>query len=218
VPARTPRRNLVWLAAGFAAIWLALSINPRERQDWALENALTVLAVLALVLTRRRLPLSTLSYTLIAAFLCLHTIGAHYTYSEVPYDGWFATITGRSLNEVLGWERNNFDRAVHLAYGLLLAYPIREVLARLTGLRGFWSYFLGMDVTLSSSAVYELIEWGAAMTFGAELGMAYVGAQGDPWDAQKDMALAALGAAVATLVAAGAGAGQRATPGFRRVR
>jgi len=195
-------RFVGWLAAGFAALWLALSVHPHDRHDWALENALTVAAVIALVATRRRLPLSATSYGLIAAFLSLHTIGAHYTYAQVPYDQWVEALTGRGLNARLGWERNNFDRAVHLSYGLLLAYPIREILVGATPIRGFWSYFVAMDLTLSTSAIYELIEWGAAMTFGAELGMAYVGAQGDPWDAQKDMALAALGAAGATLAAA----------------
>jgi putative membrane protein len=75
---------------------------------------------------------------------------------------------------------------------------VRQVVIRATGLRGFWGYFLPMDLTMSSSASYELIEWGAAVVFGGDLGIAYVGAQGDPWDAQKDMSLAALGAMLAT--------------------
>ena len=87
---------------------------------------------------------------------------------------------------------------MHFAYGLLLTYPVRQVVVRVTGLRGFWGYFLPMDLTMSSSASYELIEWGAAVVFGGDLGIAYVGAQGDPWDAQKDMSLAALGAMLAT--------------------
>jgi putative membrane protein len=190
------------LAAVFAIVWLGLAIEPRHRADWALENALTVLAVTLLALTRRRLPLSPLSYTLIFLFLTFHVVGAHYTYSEVPYDAWFAALTGESLNRALGWQRNNFDRIAHLFYGLLLTQPVREVFVRATGLRGFWGYFLPMDLTMSSSATYELIEWGAAMVFGGDLGIAYVGAQGDPWDAQKDMSLAALGALLSTATAA----------------
>jgi putative membrane protein len=186
------------LAALFAVFWLALAIRPRHRADWALENALVVLVVLVVALTHRRLALSRLSYTLVFMFLSLHVVGAHYTYSEVPYDAWVTTLTGRSLHAWLGWQRNNFDRIVHLAYGLLLTYPVRQVVVRVTGLRGFWGYFLPMDLTMSSSASYELIEWGAAVVFGGDLGIAYVGAQGDPWDAQKDMALAALGAMLAT--------------------
>lgn len=186
------------LAALFAVFWLALAIRPRHRADWALENALVVLVVLGLALTHRRLALSRLSFTLVFLFLSLHVVGAHYTYSEVPYDAWVTAVTGRSLQAWLGWQRNNFDRIVHFAYGLLLTYPVRQVVVRVTGLRGFWGYFLPMDLTMSSSASYELIEWGAAVVFGGDLGIAYVGAQGDPWDAQKDMSLAALGAMLAT--------------------
>jgi putative membrane protein len=198
---RRRRHYVTLVAALFGLVWLGLAIAPRDRADWALENALTLVAVVLLALTRRRIPLSPVAYTLVFLYLTLHAVGAHYTYSEVPYDAWFESLTGRGLNETLGWRRNNFDRIVHFLYGLLLTPPIREAFRRLTGLDGFWGYFLPMDLAMSSSAAYELIEWAAAMLFGGELGLAYVGAQGDPWDAQKDMALAALGAAISTLCA-----------------
>jgi putative membrane protein len=134
--------------------------------------------------------------------LCIHEIGAHYTYAEVPYDAWLAGLTGRTLNEMLGWERNHFDRAVHFLYGLLLAYPIREVFLRVANARGFWGYFLPLDLTASTSMVFELFEWGAAELFGGGLGTAYLGTQGDVWDAHKDMTLAALGALVAMMATA----------------
>ncbi len=86
--------------------------------------------------------------------------------------------------------RNHFDRLVHFGYGLLLAYPIREMFLRIGNVRGFWGYFLPLDLTMSTSMLYELIEWGAAEFFGGELGAAYLGTQGDVWDAHKDMALA----------------------------
>ena len=178
----------------FGLAWVALAINPRYRQDWALENALSVAFVAALVFFRGRLPLSRISYTAIFLFLTLHTIGAHYTYSEVPYDEWSRALTGQSLSGLFGWERNHFDRLVHFSYGFLLAYPIRQILIEVAGVRGAWCYYLPFAVTSSSSADYELLEWGAAMVFGGDLGMAYLGTQGDVWDAQKDMALAALGA------------------------
>src|SRR4029450_13108384 len=139
---------------------------------------------------RRSLPLSSVSYTMILLFLCLHIIGAHYTYAEVPYDEAFKSLTGTSFNELVGWERNNYDRVVHFSYGLLLAYPIRELFLRVANVRGFWGYFLPLDLTMSSSMLYELIEWAAAVYFGGDLGMAYLGTQGDVWDAHKDMALA----------------------------
>ncbi|EHK66095.1 DUF2238 domain-containing protein [Achromobacter arsenitoxydans] len=196
------RRHLFTLAAVFAVIWIALAINPHDRADWALENALVLAFGGALFFTRRWFVFSRVSYTLIFLYLCLHAIGAHYTYSLVPYDDWWRALTGRSLNSLLGWERNNFDRVVHFSYGLLLAYPIREIFLRVAEVRGFWAYFLPMDVTLSTSALYELMEWGAAEFFGGELGAAYLGTQGDIWDAQKDMALAGLGAVIAMAVTA----------------
>ena len=167
------------LLASLAVWWVALAIEPLDRQAWLLENALFVVAVVVLVATYRRFPLSRISYTLIFLFLCLHTLGAHYTYSDVPYDRWWASLGGGTFNELVGWERNNFDRVVHFSYGLLLAYPIRELFLRIAGVRGFWGYFLPLDLTMSTSAVFELIEWLAAEAFGGDLGAAYLGTQGD---------------------------------------
>lgn len=185
------------LLASLTVWWLALAIDPLDRQDWLLENALLVVAIALLAVTYRPFPLSRISYTLIFVFLCLHTLGAHYTYAEVPYDRWWASLTGATFNEWVGWERNNFDRVVHFSYGLLLAYPIRELFLRVAGVRGFWGYFLPLDLTMSTSALFELIEWCVAEVVAGDLGAAYLGTQGDIWDAHKDMALASLGALVA---------------------
>ena len=190
------------LLAALTVWWIALAIEPLDRHDWLLENALLVVAVVLLVATYRRFPLSRISYTLILVFLCLHTLGAHYTYAKVPYDGWWASLSGVTFNELVGWERNNFDRVVHFSYGLLLAYPIRELFLRVAGVRGFWGYFLPLDLTMSTSMLFELIEWLVAETFGGDLGVAYLGTQGDVWDAHKDMALASLGALIAMSVTA----------------
>ena len=196
-------RYLLVLAVLFALWFAALAISPWHRADWALENALVVAFVVAVALTYKRFTLSRVSYTLIFVFLCLHEVGSHYTYSEVPYDEWFKALTGTTFNSLVGWERNNFDRVIHFAYGLLLAYPIREVFWRVASARGFWSYFLPLDLTMSSSMIYELVEWVAAEAFGGELGQAYLGTQGDIWDAHKDMALASLGALIAMLITFG---------------
>ncbi|MCW5571205.1 MAG: DUF2238 domain-containing protein [Steroidobacteraceae bacterium] len=190
------RYALTLLAAWFI-LWLPLAFNPFDRSDWLLENALLFLAIMLLAATWRPFPLSRTSYTLIFVFLCLHTIGAHFTYAEVPYDAWFRQTLGFSIDALFGWERNNFDRVVHFAYGLLLAYPIRELFLRVVAVKGFWGYFLPLDLTMSSSALYEMIEWVAAVLFGGDLGVAFLGTQGDPWDVQKDMALASLGALLA---------------------
>jgi putative membrane protein len=193
----THTRYVTILAALLALLWIPLAIHPSHRDDWWLENVLLVAAIVLLAVTYRRLPLSRISYTLIFVFLCLHTIGAHYTYAEVPYDRAFKALTGGTFNALVGWQRNNFDRVVHFAYGLLLAYPVRELFLRVAGVRGFWGYFLPLDLTMSTSMLYELIEWLAASWFGGDLGAAYLGTQGDIWDAHKDMALASLGALVA---------------------
>ena len=197
------RRYLLILAALFGVWWVALAIHPWHRDDWLLENALVLAGVVLLAVLYRRLLFSRVSYTLIFVFMCLHQVGAHYTYSEVPYDAWFQTLTGRTFNSLIGWERNNFDRVVHFSYGLLLAYPIREIFLRVVNVRGFWGYFLPLDLTMSTSMLYELVEWGAASAFGGELGQAYLGTQGDVWDAHKDMALASLGGLIAMGLTAG---------------
>ncbi len=191
------RRYLLLLALLFGVQFSVLAIEPYDRHDWALENALVLVFVVLLAASHRALPLSRVSYTLIFAFMCLHEIGAHYTYAKVPYDAWFEQLTGGSLNALFGWERNNFDRVVHFLYGLLLAYPIREVFLRVANVRGFWGYFLPLDLTMSTSMLFELFEWGAAEIFGGDLGIAYLGTQGDIWDAHKDMLLASLGALTA---------------------
>jgi putative membrane protein len=190
-------RCVAMLAGLFAVWWIALAIHPLDRSTWLLENALTVAGVAALLALYRRMPFSRISYTLIFVFLCLHTVGAHYSYALVPYDAWFARLTGRTFNGLFGWQRNHFDRMVHFSYGLLLAYPVREVFLRVADARGFWGYFLPLDLTMSTSMLYELIEWGAAAAFGGDLGQAYLGTQGDEWDAHADMALASAGALIA---------------------
>jgi putative membrane protein len=194
------RRYFFILCAVFLVVWTALAISPNDRADWALENLLVVAFAGGLFATYRRLTFSRVSYTLIFVFLGLHCVGAHYTYAEVPYDAWARWLTGRSLNEALGWTRNNFDRLVHFAYGLLLAYPIREMFLRVANVRGFWGYFLPLDLTASTSMVFELLEWAVVVLVASDLGKAYLGTQGDEWDAHKDMALATFGAFISMAI------------------
>jgi putative membrane protein len=195
-------RYVLVLAVIFAIEWVLLAIAPHDRADWALENVIVIALVVLLAATYRKFPLSRVSYTLIFLFLMLHEVGAHYTYSRVPYDEWMIGLFGFSLDQALGFERNHFDRFVHFCYGLLFAYPIREVFIRIADVKGFWGYFLPLDVTMSTSMIYELVEWGAARLLGGDLGMAYLGTQGDVWDAHMDMALASLGALIAMSVTA----------------
>lgn len=196
------QRYLAILGVLYAVVFTLGAIKPHHFADWVLENVLVVAAVAILVTWRKRLLFSRVTYTLIFLFLCLHALGSHYTYAEVPYDEWFRALTGRTISDVCGWQRNHFDRLVHLCYGLLIAYPIREIFLRVANVRGFWGYFLPLDLTMSSSMLYELIEWLAVAVVGGELGQAYLGTQGDIWDAHKDMSLAALGALIAMLITA----------------
>ena len=98
-------------------------------------------------------------------------------------DGRPATVT-RDARRVAAVDA---DRLVHFLYGLLIAYPIREMFLRIGNVRGFWGYFLPLDLTMSTSMLYELIEWGTAVTVGKDLGQAYLGTQGDVWDAHNDI-------------------------------
>lgn len=184
------------LLALFALAVVALGIAPRYRQDWLLENVVVLIALPLLVFGWRRLRFSRGAYLALFAFLLLHEVGAHFTYSEVPYDIAFARLTGHSLNALLGLHRNHFDRAVHFLYGLLVTPMAVELFAHRAPPRGVWRWILPVCFVMSHSVVYELVEWLAALRFGGDLGTAYLGTQGDPWDAQKDMALAALGSVV----------------------
>ena len=185
------------LLAAFCVIFVALGIAPLYRQDWLLENVLVFVAVPLLVATRHRLRFSNLAYACLFVFLCVHEVGAHYTYSLVPYDEWFQALTGRSLDAMLGFERNHYDRLVHFLYGLLVTPAAVELFARFGRYPRTWAALFPLLFITSHSVIYELVEWGAAAVFGGELGQAYLGTQGDIWDAQKDMALALLGSVVA---------------------
>jgi putative membrane protein len=194
------------LLGAFAAVWILLAIRPWYRQDWLLENVLVFAAVPFFIATARWLRFSNFAYTCLWVFLLLHAIGAHYTYSEVPYDRVVEQLTGRTLGDLLGWERNHYDRLVHFAYGLLITPLALELYAAVAPPRGVWRWLLPLLFMLSHSVIYELVEWAAAVAFGGDLGAAYLGTQGDPWDAQKDMALAAAGSIVAIGIAAARGA------------
>lgn len=188
------------LLAAFILIWVALAVSPVSRADWLLENLLVLVAVPVLVATRDRLRFSNASYLCLFAFLVLHAIGAHYTYSLVPYDRWWQAVAGIPLNEMLGWERNHYDRLVHFLYGALMLPPARELLERYAPSRGVWRWLLPVCFVMSHSVAYELVEWIAALIVAPDLGHAYLGTQGDEWDAQKDMALATGGSMLSMLV------------------
>lgn len=180
------------LLAGYLVFWGVMGVAPLDPQNWALSSFLPLSFVAALTLGRRSMPLSTLSYVLIAAFLALHTVGAHYTYSQVPAGQW--------LQGLLGLERNHFDRVTHFAFGLLLTYPLYEVFARLAGLGRRLLLYLTFMTQLALAGAWEIIEAVVAQIARPDLGTAFVGAQGDPWDAQHDMLAAIAGTVLALLL------------------
>ena len=184
------------LLALFGLLWIALAIAPVFRQDWLLENALVFIAVPLFVLTARRLRFSNFTYTCLFVFFALHAIGAHYTYTLVPYDQWLQALTGGTLNDLLGFERNHYDRLIHFLYGLLVAPAAVEIFAHYGRYPRVWAALFPWLFMASHAVIYELIEWAAAIVFGGDLGQAYLGTQGDVWDGQRDMAFALAGSTI----------------------
>ncbi|MEQ1563401.1 MAG: DUF2238 domain-containing protein [Nitrospiraceae bacterium] len=178
---------LLW---GLLAWYLALSgwtaYRPVDPEFWAIASILPALVVAGLIAMHRWLPLSTASYVLITAFLSLHTVGVHYTYAQVPLGTW--------LDQSLHLGRNHFDRVVHFSFGFLLAYPMEEAFRLLAHARGWLLYYLPVMTVLGLSGLWEILESWVASSVHPELGITYLGSQGDLWDAQKDMAAAFYGA------------------------
>jgi putative membrane protein len=174
------------LMGWYVLLWAGMAVSPADWQNWMLASLIPALLVGALVAGRRALPLTPVSYLMIGAFLSLHTIGAHYTYARMPL--------GDELALFLGHGRNDYDRVVHFAFGLLLASPIREAFARVANVRGFLLYYLPVMTIVGLSGLWEILESWVAQIVSPELGAAYLGSQGDIWDAQKDMAAALYGA------------------------
>ncbi|MEK6934172.1 MAG: DUF2238 domain-containing protein [Nanoarchaeota archaeon] len=176
------------LLSSFIIIWIILGFNVLDRTDWILENSINIPFIIIAVLISKWFRFSKLSYSLFYLFMFMNVIGSHYTYSEVPFGFW--------LEGFLGLTRNHYDRIIHFCFGLLLAYPMREVYVRIGNYKGFWALTAPIMMVIGLSAIYELLEWGIAIIFGGDLGIAYLGSQGDVWDAQKDMFLAGIGSVI----------------------
>jgi len=187
-------RLLHVLCLAMAVVIVVTGYRPEKVFDWWLENAAALSFVAVLGITYRRLPLSDLSYLLIFVYLSMHEWGAEYKYSDVPLGEW--------MKPWLHTTRNHYDRVMHFSYGLLLAYPMQEWFMRVVGVTSRWRYLLPVEMTLSFSACYEMLEAFAASVLTPERGEEFVGMQGDIWDSQKDMLMAGLGAVAAMLVIA----------------
>ena len=192
---RVPFSRNVWtivFATAFLSAWTNSFVGTTDLTNWFIENSLTFIFALFLFLTYKKHQFSDLSYLLICVYLCLHVYGSKYTYAENPLGYW--------LQDVFHTSRNHYDRIVHFSFGFLLAYPMREMFLKWLKYPRWVAWMLPIEITLSISAFYELIEWAVADVFFKSQGDAYLGTQGDIWDAQKDIFLAFCGAILATTI------------------
>jgi len=182
---------VLWLAVFFIVLgWSAW--RPHDYPTWWLETIPALVALLILVLTRKRFPLTSLAYWLILIHAIILMVGGHYTYAEVPVGDWIRDITGGA--------RNNYDKLGHLAQGFIPAIIAREILIRhrVVAVRG-WLAFIVVSVCLAISAFYELLEWWVAL-WSEEAAESFLGTQGYVWDTQSDMFLAMIGAILALVL------------------
>jgi putative membrane protein len=195
-PERVPfRKNKLLIAclSVFGIFWLSTLIGTSNLSNWFMENALVVIFLLGLTLTYKKFQFSDLSYVFITVYLCLHVYGAKYTYALNPFGFW--------LQETFQLTRNHYDRIVHFSFGFMLAYPMRDYFKNHFQWPNWVCWVLPCEITLSFSGMYELVEWSVADLFFPEQGDAYLGSQGDIWDAQKDMGLAFIGSILIMLIA-----------------
>lgn len=191
--ARTHLPVASWLAILLAVLaWSWIGVY--DPGVWVMEVAPVFIAVPVLAFTRQRFPLTPLVYSLILLHAIILMVGGHYTYARVPLGFW--------LQEWFDFSRNHYDRIGHLAQGFIPAMVAREILLRQTPLRpGGWLFTLVTSVALAISAVYEFIEWWAALALGAGADE-FLATQGDPFDTQADMLMATLGAMAAQVLLA----------------
>lgn len=178
------------LAAVFVVFFTILGIAPVSREVWIAEVIPVVLVFAALVVTFRRFRFSNLAYSLMAFWLFWHTVGGHYTFANVPF-GW--------VTELLGAQRNHFDRIGHLSVGFY-AFALAELATRKRWCGPVLATFLGLFMVMGVAAGYEIIEWWFAVVAGGNAGIEFLGSQGDIWDAQKDMLADTLGAVFTLLL------------------
>lgn len=192
---RTPFKSNPWLwvfLTAFFILWVNTFMYTSDMNNWFLENTLTFLFLGFLFFSFKKYQFSDLSYLLITVYMCLHVYGAKYTYAENPFGYW--------LQEQFHTSRNHYDRIVHFSFGFLLAYPMRELFLRWFKYPKMVAWILPIEITLSISGFYELIEWAVADVFFEAQGDAYLGTQGDIWDAQKDIFLAFSGSILSTTI------------------
>lgn len=193
-----PNRQMLALLLLTSAVVLANFRQPYPHIA-PLQHVPTVLLIGAAPMLLGRWPLSDGAVGLLLGFWLLHTLGGRYTYSNVPYDQWALMVSGHTIGDTFGLTRNGYDRLVHLAFGLLWVRPFAETMQRHAGLGRCMSLWMAFLFVCATSALYEVFEWLLTILAAPEMAEEYNGQQGDAWDAQKDMAMAIFGAAVAAL-------------------
>jgi len=190
---------LVLAVLGLAII--IASINPLEYPSYLLHQLGTFLMLVTLFYVQRKYGLSFFSFCCYLSFLLIHVIAAHYLYSFVPYNQWLQNLLHINLDQMMGWQRNMFDRLVHFSYGLLL-YPFfnRIFITWLPNITAMQRILLIIQFVMATSLLYEWIEWAIALNLSPEDAENYNGQQGDIWDAHQDMLVATLGSVIAALI------------------
>ncbi|WP_336772875.1 DUF2238 domain-containing protein [Paenibacillus sp. MMO-58] len=179
--------------AVFTVFWIIMAIRPSDWKIWAVENSLLVAFVIILIVVYRKFPLSNLSYLLIAIFLAMHAYAAHYTYQDTPIDDW--------LKQLFHIKRGFYDRIVHFAFGLMIAFPVRESVQYFLKLHRKWpAYIVTFTMIMTASALYELLEMWSAYLFNKKMAAKYIGLEGDVFDSQKDMTSALGGVVIAVVI------------------
>ncbi|MBW2442063.1 MAG: DUF2238 domain-containing protein [Deltaproteobacteria bacterium] len=189
VPLAYFRMPLVLLSIVVVVCIATVADPPAGRISWLLEVGPGIAGIIVLIVLYKRFPMSQMVYVCVFLHVLILIYGGYYTYALTPLGNW--------AREAFGFSRNHYDRVGHIALGVFPAFIIREVLLRKTPLqRGGWLYFIIISIVLAVAAFWELLEWWVALVVASDVGTAFLGSQGDIWDAQWDMFLALLGAMV----------------------
>lgn len=193
VPSSFFRLPLV-LFSVVVSVCIATVINPPAgRISWLLEVGPGIAGIILLVLVYRRFPMSHMAYFCVFLHMFILIYGGYYTYAKTPLGNW--------AQEAFELSRNHYDRVGHIALGVFPSFIIRELLLRKTPLqRGGWLYFIVISIDMAVAAFWEILEWWVSIIVASDIGTAFLGSQGDIWDAQWDMFLALVGAMIALLL------------------
>ena len=181
-----PNNFLIRLVGVFFLLWVFTFLLTSDRTNWLIENLLVILLTPMVVFILSAWGLQRATYYFLFAFATLHVIGSQYAYANVPFGIW--------VQDTFHLLRNPYDRMVHFSFGFLIAFPLQDIIIQKYKVSGWRQYIMPVEIILSLSAFFELIEWFIGGVLMPDCEKTYVGTQGDIWDAQKDMAMALLGA------------------------